>query len=64
MSTERSDAIAARIARISAEVTRMRIGTQTAYATDFVTSQVTFFILTGSWCSWCRTSARPISRWW
>jgi putative ATP-binding cassette transporter len=47
MSTERSDAIAARIARISAEVTRMRIGTQTAYATDFVTSQVTFFILTG-----------------
>ncbi|MGI6247463.1 MAG: cyclic peptide export ABC transporter [Pseudochelatococcus sp.] len=47
MSTGRSADIAHRIAEISARVGRMRIRTQTLYATDFVMSQVTFFIMTG-----------------
>ncbi|MFG1425016.1 cyclic peptide export ABC transporter [Roseixanthobacter glucoisosaccharinicivorans] len=47
MSDARAHAIAQRIEAISHRVTRLRIRTQTTYATDFVFSQVTFFLLTG-----------------
>lgn len=47
MSDARADDIAVRIAAISRDVTKLRIKTQAAYASDFVLSQVTFFLLTG-----------------
>ncbi|PWC90787.1 hypothetical protein TSH100_01780 [Azospirillum sp. TSH100] len=47
MSSARSQEIAERVRQVSADVAKLKIRTQTLYATDFVTSQVTFFLLTG-----------------
>ncbi|MGV6872144.1 cyclic peptide export ABC transporter [Pseudochelatococcus sp. B33] len=47
MSDARSLAIARKIAAYSHRVTELRIRTQSSYSSDFVLSQVTFFLLTG-----------------